>query len=129
MEKFSVVNGFTLENSDKLERVVSGNMGRGGVLEGGLGEGAEPELVLAHYDKLAGHITKDGTKVRPGSFWDFKAKAPRKVPEVMYVFNIAGETIEVDEPANLSKAIKEVETARVEKEKKVKEKKSKSKFK
>lgn len=95
MEKFQLIDGFRLENSDKLERVVSGNMGRGGVLEGGLGENAELELVLAHYDKLGGYITKDGAGIKIGSFWDFKAKAPRKVPEVVYVFNVGGDRVEV----------------------------------
>ncbi len=130
MEKFNVINGFVLENPDKLERVVMGNMGRAGVLQGGLGIDADPELVLAHYDKIAGHITKDGVKVKRGSFWDFTrgVNLPRKVPEIMFIFNIGGEKVEVDDPANLSKAIQEVEVERVKKETKVKEKKAKSKF-
>jgi hypothetical protein len=129
MEKFKEINGFVLENPDKLERVVFGNMGRAGVLEGGLGENAEPELVIAHYDKIAGHITKDGTKVKRGSFWDFEKKAPRATPEIMFVFKIGGENVEVDNPANLAKAIKVVEEVKMEKENKVRAAKAKSKFK
>lgn len=123
------INGFVLENPDKLERVVHGNMGRAGVMEGGLGEGASPELILAHYDKLAGYITKDGVKIKTGSFWDFKGKCPRKTPELMYIFNIGGDKIEVDDPSNLASAVSTVKKAITEKEEKVKEKKAKSKFK
>lgn len=129
MQDFEIINGFKLENPDKLERVIHGDMGRGGVLEGGIGEDAEPGLVLAHYDKLAGYITKDGVKIKTGSFWDFKGKAPRKEPEIMYIFNIGGDNVEVDDPSNLASAISTVEKVRAEKEEKVKTKKAKSKFK
>lgn len=130
------VNGFVMENAEKVERAIQGNMGRQGVLQGGLVDqhGADvletnPELVLAHYDKLAGYITKDGVKVKTGSFWDFKKKAPRETPEVLYVFNIGGDKVEVDDPKNLAQAISTVEAVRVEKEEKVKVKRAKSKFK
>lgn len=132
MEEFAIIDGFKLENSDKIERVVNGDMGRSGTLEGGLGEEEarkNPSLVLARYDKIAGYITKDGIKVKTGSFWDFKLKAPRKEPEVMFIFNIGGDRVEVDDPKNLSDAIRKVETIRTEAEEKVKVKKAKSKFK
>lgn len=128
----TVVNGFEMRNPDKLERVVMGNMGRAGVLEGGLTEEVaikNPELVLAHYDKLAGYITKDGIKIKTGSFWDFKGKAPRKVPEVMYIFSIGADKVEVADPKDLAKAISTLETATAQKEAVIKEKKAKSKFK
>ena len=128
MEKFQIINGFQIENSEKLERVVYGVLGRGGVLEGGLGENADPELVLAHYDKLAGFITKDGVKVKTGSFYDFKAKAPRKEPEVVFVYKVGGDNVEVKDPTELHKAIDVVGKAREAKEKKFKESKKKSKF-
>ena len=128
MEKFHIVNGYQLENPEKLERVVMGVLSRAGTLEGGLGLDAEPELVLASYDRLAGFITKDGVKVKTGSFWDFKAKAPRKEPQVMFIFNIGGDNVEVDDPSNLHKAIEVVGKARKEKEEKFKEAKKKSKF-
>lgn len=128
MEKFTIINDFKLESPEKLERVVMGNMGRGGVLEGGLGVDADENLVLAHYDKLGGLITKDGTKIKTGSFWDFKTKSVRKEPEVMFIFNIGGDNVEVDNPSNLHKAIKTLEEAKIEKENKLKEKKSKSKL-
>ena len=123
------VNGFVMENQDKVDRVKLGNMGRAGTLEGGLGEDAKPELVLAHYDKLAGYITKDGIKIKTGSFWDFTKKKPREKPELMYIFNVGGEKIEVADPKDLAKAVGMVEKAVAEKEQKVKEKKAKSKFK
>lgn len=128
----TVVNGFEMRNPDKLERVVMGNMGRAGVLEGGLTEKVaikNPELVLAHYDKLAGYITKDGIKIKTGSFWDFKGKAPREVPEVMYIFSVGADKVEVADPKDLAKAIGTLETATAQKEAVIKEKKAKSKFK
>lgn len=129
MEAYELIDGFKLENPDKLERVIHGDLGRAGVMEGGLGENAEPSLVLATYDKLAGFITKDGVKIKTGSFWDFKAKAPRKTPEIKYIFRISGEFVEVDDPSQLAEAISTVEKVRTEKEEKVKAKKAKSKFK
>ena len=136
------VNGFEMTNPDKLTRVVFGNMGRGGVLEGGLGidkAQEDPELVLAHYDKLAGNIQKEGVKIKLGSFWDFKLKQPRMTkdakgkvkytPEIMYLFNIGGDKVEVDDPKNLANAISTLEKVRSGKEEKFKAKKVKSKFK
>lgn len=128
MEKFQIVNGFQIENAEKLERVIMGVVGRGGEAQGGVGLEADPELVLALYDKLAGFITKDGVKVKTGSFYDFKLKKPRATPEVNFIFNIGGDNVEVDDPANLHKAIEVVGKARAEKEEKVKKAKSKSKF-
>jgi|SRR3990167_37113 len=128
MEKFQIINGFQIENFDKLERVVSGTVTRAGELSGGLGLEADPELVLAHYDKLAGFITKDGVKIKTGSFWDFKTKAPRKEPDVKFIFNIGGDNVEVDNPANLHKAIEVVGKARAEKEEKVRKARKGSKF-
>ena len=134
LEQFTNIDGFVLENPDKVERVVYGEMGRGGVLTGGLGiEVAEkdPSLVLAHYDKLAGYITKDGIKIKTGSFWDFTrgANKPRKESSVMFIFNVGGENVEVDDPKNLAQAINTVNKAVKEREEKVKAKVAKSKFK
>lgn len=134
LEQFTNIDGYVLQNPDKIERVVFGNVGRGGTLEGGLGlEGAEknPSLVLAHYDKIAGYITKDGIKIKTGSFWDFTrgVNKPRKTPEIMYIFNVGGENVEVDDPKNLAQAISTVQKTIKEKEEKVKAKIAKSKFK
>jgi hypothetical protein len=128
IEDFAVINGFKLENADKLARVIHGDVGRMGVPEGGVGVEADPELVLARYDRLAGYITKDGVNIKTGSFWDFKAKAPRKTPTVMYIFNIGGDKVEVDDPTKLAAAISTVEKVRSEKEAKVAQKKKNSKL-
>ncbi len=134
----NVVNGFTMTNSDKLYRVIFGDMGRAGVLTGGLGVDKakeDPELVLANYDKLAGNIQKDGIKIKLGSFYDFQLKQPRKdakgkyAPEVLYIFNIGGDKVEVDNPKNLADAIQTLEKVRSGKEEKFKARKAKSKFK
>lgn len=128
MEKFAVINGFQLENEEKLNRVVNGVVGRAGVPQGGLGVDAKPELVLAHYDKLAGYITKNGTKVKTGSFWDFKAQQPRATPDIKFIFNVGGDKVEVDDPKNLAEAISTLQEVKTKKETEVKEKKAKSKF-
>jgi len=129
---YSEIDGFVLENSEKIERVINGELGREGSLVGGMGEKEakeNPSLVLARYDKIAGYITKDGVKIKTGSFWDFKKKCPREKPEVMYIFRIGGESVEVDDPKNLAAAISTVQKAVADKEEKVKTKKAKSKFK
>ena len=129
---FAEIDGFVLQNSGKTERVINGELGREGSLVGGMGEKEakeNPSLVLARYDKIAGYITKDGVKIKTGSFWDIKKKCPREKPEVMYIFNIGGEKIEVDNPANLASAVSTIQKVVAEKEERVKEKKAKSKFK
>lgn len=128
MEKFAVINGFQLENEEKLNRVVNGVVGRAGVPQGGLGVDAKPELVLAHYDKLAGYITKDGVKIKTGSFWDFKAQKPRTEPDIKFIFNVGGDKVEVDDPKNLAEAISTLQEVKTKKETEIKEKKAKSKF-
>ena len=80
-----VIGDFILVNSDKVERVINGVVGQGGRLTGGLGKGASPELIIAHYDKNGGLIrTKDGQKVATGSFWDFENRKPRTEPEITF---------------------------------------------
>lgn len=128
VKSFTSINGFDLVNPDKLERVIYGNMGRGGVLEGGLGEDADRDEVLAHYDKVGGLIKKDGTKIKNGSFWDIRAKAPRKTPEVLYLYNIGGETVEVNDPSELAAAVTTLNETMADKEAKNKERRSRSKM-
>lgn len=130
--KFDVIDGFVLENADKLERVIHGEVKRAGTPEGGLGEDAEPSLVLAHYDRLAGYITKsvggaERVKVKTGSFWDFKKKIPREKPEITYLFRVGGDLVEVDDPANLAQAMTTLQSAVSEKEKKNQERKERAK--
>ncbi len=127
-DKFDVIDGFVLETADKLERVVMGDMQRNGLV-GGVGEDADPALVLARYDRIAGLITKDGTRIKTGSFWDFKAGVPRETPEIMFSYNIGGDIVDVADPAELGKAIQTLETARSKKETEFKEKKARAKAK
>lgn len=170
-ERFDIIDGFVLENADKLDRVLYGDVKRAGVPEGGLidkygDESKVPEgEVIAHYDKLAGFISKNiggetRVKVKTGSFWDMKRKQPRgegttkKVkntvkevvdgkevekivekevttfeykPEVMYLFRVGGELVEVDDPSKLAVAITTVQTALAEKEQKTQEKRERAK--
>lgn len=100
------INGFVLENPDKIKRVIEGNEMRNGQLQGGLGEGAEPSLILAHYDKLGGYITKNGAKVRQGSFWDIKNKKPFEEPKVFLTYNVEGETVLVQDGVELPGEVK-----------------------
>ena len=132
IERFDVIDGFVLENPMKLERVVLGDVKRAGVPEGGLGEDADPMLVLAHYDKIAGYITKDvggskRVKIKTGSFWNFRTKKPHETPQIMYLFRVGGEMIEVDDPSNLAAAVTTVQTALSEKESKSRERKERAK--
>jgi 5-deoxy-D-glucuronate isomerase len=98
---FKVVNGYHLVNAEKLDRAINGTVMSLGALKGGAGQDAEPEEVLAEYDRLGGLILKDGKyKVKTGSFYDFKHKEMFEDPEPVLVFTVNGETVEVsaDEP-------------------------------
>lgn len=136
--QFDVIDGFVLENADKLERVIYGDVKRAGVPEGGLIEQYEEvgkipkELVLAHYDKLAGFITKtaggaERVKIKTGSFWDFRNKRPHKEPKIMYIFRVGGENVEVDDPSNLARAVTTIQSAVSEKEQKNEERRARAK--
>lgn len=104
-----------LMNPEKAERALNGTVGAQGALVGGVGADAEEGAILAEYDRLGGLITLEGNKVKTGSFYDFAGKKPHKKPQVMLVFQIEGETIEVspDEPLPL-----EVRAAKAAKAKK-----------
>lgn len=136
--KFDVIDGFVLENEDKLRRAIEGEPARSGQSTGGLLEKYKelelipPVEVLAHYDKLGGYITKgigggERVKVKNGAFWDIRKKVPREKPEIMYVFKVGGNFIEVDDPAKLAQAIQKVENAVAEDAKKNQEKRERAK--
>ncbi len=135
---FDVIDGFVLENEDKLRRAIEGEPARSGQSTGGLLEKYKeleliPEAeVLAHYDKLGGYITKgigggERVKVKNGAFWDTRKKQPREKPEIMFVFKIGGNFIEVDDPSKLAQAITKVENAVAEDAKKNQEKRERAK--
>lgn len=109
-----IIKGFTLENQNKINRVIQGNLGRDGAMEGGLGEGADEDAILAEYDRMGGYITKDGMAIKTGSFYDFKNRKAFDKPKPIYIFNIGGEKIEVDDPSKLASAIHNVEVAKAE---------------
>lgn len=136
--RFDVIDGFVLENEDKLRRAIEGEPARSGQPTGGLLEKyveleAIPEMeVLAHYDKLGGYITKgigggQRVKVKNGAFWDVRKKVPKEKPEIMFVFKIGSNFIEVDDPAKLAQAITRVENAVAEDAKKNQEKRERAK--
>lgn len=64
--------GYELANEEKLDRAIHGSVTREGKSEGGVGEDATDELILAAYDRLAGLIKKNGDKIQPGCFCDME---------------------------------------------------------
>ena len=102
-------------NEEKVQRVIEGQTNAQGEMVDGLGADAienDPMAVIAAYDKLGGLIKgKEGAKVKTGSFYDFKKKAPRKEPEVVYVFRVNGEDVEMAEGAPLPLEVKAAKMA------------------
>ena len=116
------LEGYVCVNEAKLDRVINGSMASGGKLEGGLGEGASEKDILVAYDKLGGLITKDGIKVKIGSFYDFENKQARSKPEVMLLFtDVTGTVVEVPEGEALPPTVAAAQF--IEKEKAKKDKK------
>ena len=108
--------GYTLENEEKIERAKNGTISRGGQLAGGIAQMIREKkleestdkstkeakevyqkALLAEYDRLGGLITKSGVKVKTGSFWDIQKKVARETPELVFMSEIEGEVVEVDE--------------------------------
>lgn len=140
IEDFDVIDGFVLENHDKLQRAIEGEVKRAGVMEGGLidkyGDLSKipPYEVLAAYDRLAGLITQNvggsgRVRVKTGSFWDFRKKCAREKPELMYIFNVGGTMVEVDDPSHLAAAVTTVENALSDKDRKNAERRARAKAK
>lgn len=89
---------FDLVGEDKVRRVIEGESNDKGEIVGGLGIDAKPLAILATYDKKGGLIKgKEGSKVKTGSFFDFKTKTARKKPEITYVFRFNGKEVEYKE--------------------------------
>lgn len=84
-----VLNGFKCENLSKLNRAAEA-----------VGSNDDAAL-LAEYDRIGGYITKNGEKVKTGSFYDFKAKAARKKPQIVFIYSVNGSLVEVPEGAEL----------------------------
>ena len=94
---------YNLDNEDKVKRAIYGVVTKAGQLSGGVGEDATDELKLAAYDRLGGLITKDGNKIKTGSFCDVVESkkqgraVPLKEPNVVYLDSIDGVQVELDE--------------------------------
>lgn len=87
---------FTLANPDKVRRVIEGETTSRGEIVNALGEDAEPEEIIAAYDKIGGLIRgRDGAPVKMGSFYDFKKKTAKEKPEIIYQLRINGQNVEL----------------------------------
>lgn len=117
------VNGHQLVNGDKVHRAIYGNPTKDGAV-GGVGEAATDEAVLVEYDRLGGLIKKDGEKVKTGAFYDFKLKAARPEPVVVFEISVDGKLISLPENAPVPK---KVLAARLKKEADEEDKPSKKK--
>lgn len=105
-----IINGYNLENEEKVNRAIYGVVGRGGELTGGVGEGASDEQKIAEYDRLGGYIKKGKYKVKTGSFFNFKAKKPHAEPQVLLLLtDLDGNTVELPEGEALSPELKAAE--------------------
>ena len=115
--------GFKLENEEKIERAKHGTIIRGGqvvlggldqmIQQGKLKEPVKPEkgaskeeekayqetleaynkALLAEYDRLGGFVTKDGVKVKSGSFYDFQKKVARTEFKPTFLSDVEGENM------------------------------------
>jgi len=82
-----IVGGYTLENASKVTRALQ-------VVSDAKG-GYDDSALLAEYDKTGGYITKNGDKVKMGSFYDFANKKARVEPKVIFIFNVNGQFVDV----------------------------------
>ena len=125
------INGYVLENEEKLARAIKGTLSRDGRLVGGLetmvGWDKLPEeeknaLILGQYDRLGGLVTKNEVNIKIGSFYDFINKIVRPKPIVSFEMNLDGELVEVneEEAVSIKKAKKKTEELKAKKKKKAK---------
>jgi hypothetical protein len=119
------VKEFELVNEEKVDRVINGSMTANGMV-GGIKQAdgsVDEELLIAEYDKLGGLILKGNDRVKTGSFYDFKSKRALKEPKVVFIYNINGKVVEVEDGVELPgvvKAAKVLAGQEVEKKKKAK---------
>jgi len=103
------IKTYELINNEKVERALSKITKEDGSYD--------KNTLLAEYDKLGGLIrNQEGSKIKIGSFYDFKNKKALKKPKVTLVFNVNGEFVEVPEGKEKPEIIKAAET--LEKQKK-----------
>ena len=118
------IKEFVCENEEKINRAIFGKKDGPRVIFVGVGEKATDEEKLANYDKLGGLITKDGVKVKTGSFYNFEKKEVRKEPKIIFEAVVEGVSVELSEKE--AKAVLKAKKV-VLKIKKDKEKKNKNK--
>jgi hypothetical protein len=103
------IKGFELVNEEKANRALNGTQRGDGTIFGGIvrEDGTyDDNALLAEYDKLGGLITKNGDKVKVGSFYDFKNKRPLKEPKVFFVYTVNNKFVEVEEGVELPGEVK-----------------------
>lgn len=105
------IGEYTLANNDKVERAINGTVLDRGMAKGGVGVDASDAEILAEYDRLGGLILKGTYKVKMGSFYDFKSKKPFANPKPVLVFQVNGETVEVDADEPLPLEVRAAEQA------------------
>lgn len=106
-----IINGYTLSNEEKVQRAIHGmeipDRDGNPIQKGGVGEKATPEEILAEYDRIGGLIKNaSGDKVKTGSFYNFVLRKVREKPEVMLVFRINEQLIEVPEGEGVPNIVK-----------------------
>lgn len=132
---------YELVNQEKFERALNGIQRADGTTYGGVGNGAyyntteerwerngeilnEEETkelefkLIAEYDRIGGFIRKNGDKILLGSFYDFKARMPRKEPKIVFVYKVNGRFVEVPDGVEIPgevKAVKILEAQEAEK--------------
>ena len=125
------IKDFILVNEEKVERALNGvpdsRPNSAGQSVGGVGQGAyfdgvwkrdgedlsEAEVdklesaILAEYDKLGGLIKRGDDTIKTGSFYDIKARTPRKEPKIIFTFrDIKGRYVEVPDGVELPREVK-----------------------
>lgn len=120
------IKGFELVNEEKANRALNGTQRGDGTMFGGIikEDGSyDDNALLAEYDKLGGLITKNGDKVKTGSFYDFKTRKALKEPKVVFEFFVNGKFVEVPEGVEMPG---EVKAAKILKEEAVEESEEKA---
>ena len=121
---------FNLGNSSKLRRVIESTTGSSGNMIKGLGKDADHKVIIAAYDRIAGHITgKESATVKTGCFYDFENKKAFETPKVVYEFRVGKKTVYVDADKDVPMEVKAVHTTKMEETKELKKKATKGKTK
>ena len=105
------VKGFLLVNDEKIERALNGSPMQDGTRKGGVikEDGSyDDDALLAEYDKMGGLIKKGNDKLKIGCFYNFKLRKPKVEPEIVFVFRVNGQTVEVPAGVELPGEVKAV---------------------